>query len=111
LRRVGASSRVFVAVRIISSTSRDLAEAITEGRFREDLFHRLSVVPSRVPSLAERREDIPELVQYFLKSVAASMGVAPRRVGSDAMAVLESHDWPGKIRQLRNKVERMIILP
>ena len=80
-QRVGGAARVFVDVRVISSTSRDLAEAITEGRFREDLFHRLSVVPIRVPSLAERREDIPELVQYFLKSVAASMGGAPRRVG------------------------------
>ncbi len=109
-QRVGGSARVFVDVRIISSTSRDLAEAITEGRFREDLFHRLSVVPIRVPSLAERREDIPELVQYFSKSVAANMGVAPRRVGSDAMAVLESHDWPGNIRQLRNNVERLMIL-
>ena len=109
-QRVGGASRVSVDVRIISSTSRDLAEAITEGRFREDLFHRLSVVPVRVPSLAERREDIPELVQYFLKSTAASMGVAPRRVGSDAMAVLQSHDWPGNIRQLRNNVERVMIL-
>jgi two-component system nitrogen regulation response regulator NtrX len=109
-QRVGGASRVSVDVRIISSTSRDLAEAITEGRFREDLFHRLSVVPVRVPSLAERREDIPELVQYFSKSTAASMGVPPRRVGSDAMAVLESHDWPGNIRQLRNNVERLMIL-
>ena len=109
-QRVGGASRVFVDVRVISSTSRDLAEAITEGRFREDLFHRLSVVPIRVPSLAERREDIPELVQYFLKSAAANMGVAPRRVGSDAMAVLQSHDWPGNIRQLRNNVERLMIL-
>ena len=109
-QRVGGGSRVFVDVRIISSTSRDLAEAITEGRFREDLFHRLSVVPIRVPSLAERREDIPELVQYFLRIVAASMGVAPRRVGADAMAVLQSHDWPGNIRQLRNNVERLMIL-
>jgi two-component system nitrogen regulation response regulator NtrX len=109
-QRVGGASRVSVDVRVISSTSRDLAEAITEGRFREDLFHRLSVVPIRVPSLAERREDIPELVQYFLKSVAANMGVTPRRVGLDAMAVLESHDWPGNIRQLRNNVERLMIL-
>ncbi len=109
-QRVGGSSRVHVDVRIVSSTSRDLAEAITEGRFREDLFHRLSVVPIRVPSLAERREDIPELVQYFLKLVAASMGVQPRRVGADAMAVLQSHDWPGNIRQLRNNVERVMIL-
>jgi two-component system nitrogen regulation response regulator NtrX len=109
-QRVDGSSRVHVDVRIVSSTSRDLAEAIAEGRFREDLFHRLSVVPIRVPSLAERREDIPELVQFFLEQVAANMGVAPRRVGVDAMAVLQSHDWPGNIRQLRNNVERLMIL-
>jgi two-component system, NtrC family, nitrogen regulation response regulator NtrX len=109
-QRVGGTSRVHVDVRIISSTSRDLAEAITEGRFREDLFHRLSVVPIRIPSLAERREDIPELVQYFLVMTSASMGVAPRKVGLDAMAVLQSHDWPGNIRQLRNNVERLMIL-
>ena len=109
-QRVGGVSRVHVDVRVISSTSRDLAEAITEGRFREDLFHRLSVVPIRIPTLAERREDIPELVQYFLEMSAASMGVAPRRVAADAMAVLQSHDWPGNIRQLRNNVERLMIL-
>jgi two-component system nitrogen regulation response regulator NtrX len=109
-QRVGGSSRVHVDVRIISSTSQDLAEAITEGRFREDLFHRLSVVPIRVPTLAERREDIPELVQYFLEMAAHSMGVTPRKVGADAMAVLQSHDWPGNIRQLRNNVERLMIL-
>ncbi len=109
-QRVGGGTRVQVDVRIISSTSRDLAEAITEGRFREDLFHRLSVVPIRVPTLAERREDIPELVQYFLERAAADMGVAPRKVGGDAMAVLQSHDWPGNIRQLRNNVERVMIL-
>jgi len=109
-QRVGGASRVHVDVRIISSTSQDLAEAITEGRFREDLFHRLSVVPVRVPTLAERREDIPELVQYFLERTAASMGVAPRKIGADAMAVLQSHDWPGNIRQLRNNVERLMIL-
>jgi two-component system, NtrC family, nitrogen regulation response regulator NtrX len=109
-QRVGGASRVHVDVRFISSTSRDLAEAITEGRFREDLFHRLSVVPIRVPSLAERRDDIPELVQFFLEQVAANMGVAPRKVGGDAMAVLQSHDWPGNIRQLRNNVERLMIL-
>src|SRR5579863_4940178 len=109
-KRVGGSAPVHVDVRIVSSTSRDLAQAITDGLFREDLFHRLSVLPIRVPSLAERREDIPELVQYFLKMIAASMGVAARRVGADAMAVLQSHDWPGNIRQLRNNVERLMIL-
>jgi two-component system nitrogen regulation response regulator NtrX len=109
-QRVGGSARVHVDVRIISSTSRDLAQAITDGQFREDLFHRLSVVPIRVPSLAERREDIPELVHHFLEQVATTMGVPPRRIAADAMAVLQSHDWPGNIRQLRNNVERLMIL-
>jgi two-component system nitrogen regulation response regulator NtrX len=109
-QRVGGSARVHVDVRIISSTSRDLAQAITDEQFREDLFHRLSVVPIRVPSLAERRDDVPELVQYFLEQVAQTMGVPPRRIAADAMAVLQSHDWPGNIRQLRNNVERLMIL-
>ena len=99
-----------VDVRVISSTSRDLAQAITDGHFREDLFHRLSVVPIRSPSLAERREDIPELIQYFMEQVSAAMGVPPRPIAADAMAVLQSHDWPGNIRQLRNNVERLMIL-
>ncbi len=109
-KRVGGSAPVHVDVRIISSTSRDLAQAITDGLFREDLFHRLSVVPIRVPSLAERREDIPELIQYFVEQVATSMGIAPRRIAADAAAVLQSHDWPGNIRQLRNNIERLMIL-
>jgi two-component system nitrogen regulation response regulator NtrX len=109
-QRVGGATRVYVDVRIISSTSRDLATAITDGSFREDLFHRLSVVPVRAPSLAERREDIPELVDYFIEQMSATTGIPRRKVGSDAMAVLQSHDWPGNIRQLRNNVERLMIL-
>jgi two-component system nitrogen regulation response regulator NtrX len=109
-RRVGGASPVHVDVRVISSTSRDLAQAITDGHFREDLFHRLSVVPVRSPSLAERREDIPELITYFMEQVALSMGVPTRPIAPDAMAVLQSHDWPGNIRQLRNNVERLMIL-
>jgi two-component system, NtrC family, nitrogen regulation response regulator NtrX len=109
-QRVGGSARVHVDVRIISSTSRDLAEAITEGGFREDLFHRLSVVPIRAPSLSERREDIPELIEFFMDQVSTAMGIARRRIGADAMAILQSHDWPGNIRQLRNNVERLMIL-
>jgi two-component system, NtrC family, nitrogen regulation response regulator NtrX len=109
-QRVGGSARVHVDVRIISSTSRDLAEAITEGGFREDLFHRLSVVPIRAPSLSERREDIPELIEFFMDQISATMGIARRKIGADAMAVLQSHDWPGNIRQLRNNVERLMIL-
>jgi two-component system, NtrC family, nitrogen regulation response regulator NtrX len=109
-QRVGGAARVHVDVRIISSTSRDLAEAITDGGFREDLFHRLSVVPIRAPSLSERREDIPELIEFFMDQVSTTMGIARRRIGADAMAILQSHDWPGNIRQLRNNVERLMIL-
>lgn len=109
-QRVGGSTRVHVDVRIVSSTSRDLALAIAQGTFREDLFHRLAVVPLRVPSLSERREDIGELVEYFLEQVAITSGMPRRRIGPDAMAILQSHDWPGNIRQLRNNVERLMIL-
>jgi two-component system nitrogen regulation response regulator NtrX len=108
--RVGGATRVHVDVRIISSTSRDLSSEIAAGLFREDLFHRLSVVPIRVPSLAERREDIPELVEHFIEQVAMQTGLPKRRIGEDAMAVLQSHDWPGNVRQLRNNVERLMIL-
>jgi two-component system nitrogen regulation response regulator NtrX len=109
-QRVGGSARVHVDVRIISSTSRDLTQSIADGAFREDLFHRLSVVPIRAPSLSERREDIPELIEFFMEQVSATMGIAKRRIAEDAMAVLQSHDWPGNIRQLRNNVERLMIL-
>jgi two-component system, NtrC family, nitrogen regulation response regulator NtrX len=109
-QRVGGATRVFVDVRIISSTSRDLATMIGEGAFREDLFHRLSVVPIRVPSLAERREDIPELIDFFMDQFALTNGMPRRAIADDAMAVLQSHDWPGNIRQLRNNVERLLIL-
>ncbi|MGE0231659.1 MAG: sigma-54-dependent transcriptional regulator [Flavobacteriaceae bacterium] len=108
--RLGGSGRVHVDVRIISSTSRDLEAEVAEGRFREDLFHRLSVVPIRVPALAEHREDIPELVGHFMNQISMTTGLPPRVVGQDAMAVLQSHDWPGNVRQLRNNVERLMIL-
>ena len=109
-QRVGGSTRVNVDVRIISSSSRDLPAAIAEGAFREDLFHRLAVVPVRVPALSERREDIPELIDFFMGQVSATTGLPKRKIGTDAMAVLQSHDWPGNIRQLRNNVERLMIL-
>ncbi|TGD98050.1 sigma-54-dependent transcriptional regulator [Methylobacterium nonmethylotrophicum] len=109
-QRVGGTTRVHVDVRIISSSSRDLAEEIAGGRFREDLFHRLSVVPIRVPSLAERREDVPELISFFMEQISAATGLPQRRIAADAMAVLQSHDWPGNVRQLRNNVERLMIL-
>jgi two-component system nitrogen regulation response regulator NtrX len=108
--RVGGATRVQVDVRVISSTARDLKREIEEGRFREDLFHRLSVVPIRVPSLAERRDDIPVLIGHFMDQISRSTGLPIRKIGDDAMAVLQAHDWPGNIRQLRNNVERLMIL-
>ncbi len=109
-QRVEGTTRVHVDVRIISSSSRDLARAISDGQFREELFHRLSVVPINVPSLADRREDIPELVEFFMEQVSQTTGMPRRQIAADAMAVLQSHDWPGNIRQLRNNVERLMIL-
>jgi two-component system, NtrC family, nitrogen regulation response regulator NtrX len=109
-QRVGGTNRVTVDVRIISSTGRDLEHEIAEGTFREDLFHRLAVVPLRVPALAERREDIPLLVRHFVEQISRSTGLPTRPIGDDAMAVLQAHDWPGNIRQLRNNVERLMIL-
>ena len=83
---------------------------IAAGKFREDLYHRLSVVPIRVPPLAERREDIPLLIEYFMEQISMATGLPKRLIGEDAMAVLQSHDWPGNVRQLRNNVERLMIL-
>ncbi|MEC9367820.1 MAG: sigma-54 dependent transcriptional regulator [Pseudomonadota bacterium] len=109
-QRVGGGPTVQVDVRIVSSTSRDLQREMSAGVFREDLFHRLNVVPLRVPSLAERREDIPSLIRYFVKQISVASGLQPRRIGDDAVAVLQTHDWPGNVRQLRNNVERLLIL-
>ena len=109
-QRVGGSKKVKVDVRVVSSTSRDLAALISQGRFREDLYHRLSVVPVRIPALSERREDIPGLVDYFSRSFSQTSGQALRRLAEDAIAVLQTNEWPGNVRQLRNNVERIMIL-
>ncbi len=109
-RRVGGEQDVQVDIRVVTSTSRDLKQEIAEGRFREDLFHRLNVVPIRVPALSERREDIQELIDYFIDTLSASQGLTRRRLGDDAIAVLQVHPWPGNVRQLRNNVERLLIL-
>ena len=108
--RLGSNDKVTVDVRIISSTGRNLEEEIAKGRFREDLYHRLSVVPIRVPPLADRRDDIPDLVEFFVDTISQTTGLPRRPIGEDAMAVLQSHDWPGNVRQLRNNVERLLIL-
>ena len=93
----------------MSSSSRDLNNHISKGLFREDLYHRLNVVPMEVPSLAQRREDIGMLVDNFVDYLVNSSGFAPRKIAPDALAVMQSHDWPGNVRQLRNCVENMLI--
>ncbi len=109
-QRVNGGTKVHVDVRVISSSARNLELEIAEGRLREDLFHRLSVVPLRVASLSERRDDIPRLVDHFMEQISQSSGLPIRCIGDDAMAVLQAHDWPGNIRQLRNNIERLLIL-
>ena len=109
-RRLNGSADVQVNVRVVSSTSRDLRGDIEEQRFREDLFHRLNVVPLRAPGLSERREDIPELAGYFVGRLAGMSGVPARQIGEDALAALQAADWPGNVRQLRNVIERILIL-
>jgi two-component system nitrogen regulation response regulator NtrX len=109
-RRVGGDQDVQVDVRVVSSTSRDLAEEIAAGRLREDLFHRLNVVPLRVPGLSERREDIPGLIEYYIDRLSHASGLPRRRLAPDAHATLQVQAWPGNVRQLRNVVERILIL-
>ncbi len=108
--RIGGTRIVKVDVRVVSATSRDLAHEITEGRFREDLYYRLNVVPVLIPALSERREDIPALVEHFMAHYAAERRVPTPEIAADAMVALQSYDWPGNVRQLRNVVERTIIL-
>lgn len=108
--RVGGTKRVKVDVRIISSTAYNLEDLIAQGRFRQDLYHRLAVVPVMVPPLAERRDDIPFLVDHFMRQTAQQAGIRMRRIGNDAMAVLQAHNWPGNLRQLKNNIERLMIL-
>jgi two-component system nitrogen regulation response regulator NtrX len=109
-QRVGGTARVQVDARLVTSSTADLRAEIESGRFREDLYHRLSVVPIRMPSLAERRDDIPMLVAHFMKRLSSASGLPVRQIGDDAMAVLQAHSWPGNVRQLRNIVERLLIL-
>jgi len=109
-QRIGGSTRVVVDVRVICSTGRNLEAEVFAGRFREDLYHRISVVPIRVPPLVERREDIPELIDFFMEQISQSTGLPKRRIGEDAKAVLQLNEWPGNVRQLRNNIERLMIL-
>ena len=109
-QRVGGARWVRVDVRVISATSRDLAAEITAGRFREDLYYRLNVVPVRLPALSERREDVAELARYFLARYAAERRTPTPSLSDDALAALQTYDWPGNVRQLRNVIERTLIL-
>lgn len=108
--RIGGQRVVRVDLRVVSATARDLTEEIAAGRFREDLYYRLNVVPITIPGLAERREDIPPLVEHFVAHYAAQRRVPTPEVAADAMVALQSYDWPGNVRQLRNVVERTVIL-
>ena len=109
-QRVGGARNVKVDVRVISGSTKDLREEISAGRFREDLFYRLNVVPVRMPPLRERREDIAALVDLFIERYSAQRGRPKPKVSSDAMAALQAYDWPGNVRQLRNVIERTVIL-
>jgi two-component system nitrogen regulation response regulator NtrX len=108
--RVGGTAKVRVDLRVISSTSRDLATEIAQGRFREELYHRLNVVPIEVPSLEDRRDDIPELARHFIAEFNRDQGLPLRPLGEDAVAMLQTMRWPGNVRQLRNVIERVLIL-
>ena len=108
--RVGGTDKVRVDLRVVSSTSRDLEAEIAGGTFRQELFHRLNVVPIDVPSLADRREDIPVLAQYFIEGLHKSQGLPMRGLSDDAAALMQTMVWPGNVRQLRNVIERILIL-
>jgi two-component system nitrogen regulation response regulator NtrX len=108
--RIGATKPVTVDVRVVAATNKDLAAEIAEGRFREDLYYRLNVVPITLPPLRQRRDDIPLLVDRFVAELARHEGLAARRFAPDAVALLQARDWAGNVRELRNAVERLVIL-
>jgi two-component system nitrogen regulation response regulator NtrX len=106
----GAGQRVKVDVRVVATTNRDLQAEIAAGRFREDLFYRLAVVPLRTPALRERNEDVPALAAHFMLRAAEAAGMPARELSADCLTALQSYDWPGNVRQLRNIVERLLIM-
>jgi two-component system nitrogen regulation response regulator NtrX len=109
-QRVGGSRDIKVDTRVIAATNKDIEELIREDNFRDDLYFRLNVIPLQVPPLRERKEDIPLLVEHFLGAVAAEYGQAPKRIAPAAVKQLKEHDWPGNIRELRNLIERLVIM-
>ena len=110
ITRVGADSDIKIDVRVIAATNKDLKTEIAEGRFREDLYHRLAVILIKVPSLNDRREDIPSLIEHFTNKIAVEQGNAVKHFSVEAIRLLQEYDWTGNIRELRNVVERLIIL-
>jgi two-component system nitrogen regulation response regulator NtrX len=108
--RVGADKDIKVDVRVIAATNKDLKKEIEEGRFREDLYHRLAVILIKVPGLNDRRDDIPLLIEHFTEKIAAEQGIPPKTFSKTAIKLLQEYDWTGNIRELRNIVERLIIL-
>ena len=110
LSRVGSDKDIQVDVRVIAATNKDLRKEIEQNRFREDLYHRLSVILIKVPSLDDRTEDIPELVKYFVAQICAESGKGPVPFSDEAISLLQQRHWPGNIRELRNVVERLLIL-
>lgn len=110
ITRVGAEKDQKIDVRVLAATNKDLRKEIEEGRFREDLYHRLAVILIKVPALNDRRDDIPLLLEHFVKQIAAEQGTTPKKFTADAIALLQQYDWSGNIRELRNVIERLIIL-
>jgi len=108
--RIGGAKPVKVDVRVLAATNKVVEDEIAEGRFREDLYYRLNVVPIHVPPLRERREDIPSLISHFVAQLTAAGGLSPKPIGDDAIARLQQRDWPGNVRELRNTIERLLIL-
>jgi len=108
--RVGGTKLINVQVRVIAASNKDLAEEIGKGNFREDLYYRLNVLPIMVPTLKERRDDIPELAQHFLKMHSEEQGMKPKEFTAQGLEALQRHDWPGNIRELRNLIERLLIM-
>ena len=108
--RIGSNKKIDVDVRFISATSSELSEKIKAKKFREDLFHRLNVVPIKIPNLSERIDDIPILAKYFAKKLSSKNGLSIREFSDDALTILQGMEWPGNIRQLKNLIERVLIL-
>jgi DNA-binding NtrC family response regulator len=110
VERIGGERPITVDVRVVVATHRDLEAQVRDGKFRQDLFHRVYVFPLRLPPLRERREDIPALIEHFAAQVSATNGWKPMRFTAGAMAALQEHSWPGNVRELRNAVERLMLL-